>query len=207
MVSRPATRAAAALLALTCAQACAATAHDGARLQPLPNTRSLGATVESSDPALNRALTKLALVPSAATHRAVAREYRRLKIDDAAFDHLTAATKLAPADAAAYDELARIWRDWGFPNMGLGDSARAVYHAPRSAAVHNTRGTLFAALGQKQDARREFEVALSLDPGASFAAENLCRLDRLEGKASVDLRCSASVQDASRSPIGKVAGR
>ena len=145
---------------------------------------ALGATVESSDPALARALTRLVLMPSADAHRRVAHEYRRLRIDDAAFDHLRAATKLAPADATAYDELARIWRDWGFPHMGMGDSARAVFYAPRSAVARNTRGTLLAALGQREEARREFEAALALDPGAGFAAENLCRLDRLAGKAS-----------------------
>ena len=155
--------------------------------------KALGSTVESSDPALARALTRLALLPSADAHHAVAREYRRLRIDDAAFDHLTAATKLAPADATAYDELARIWRDWGFPHMGLADSARAVFYAPRSAVARNTRGTLLAALGQREDARREFEAALALDPGAGFAAENLCRLDRLAGNSSAE--CGGSEQN------------
>jgi Flp pilus assembly protein TadD len=177
-------KAAVALLALTCTQGCVATGRDGARFQPRPATTSLGVTVESSDRALARSLTRLAVLPSADAHRAVAREYRRLKIDDAAFDHLTAATRLEPEDAAAYDELARIWRDWGFPHLGLGDAARAVYYAPKSAVVHNTRGTLLAALGQDEDARREFEAALALDPGAAFAAENLCRLNQLSGRAN-----------------------
>src|SRR4029450_5681722 len=106
----------------------------------------------------------------------VAKEYRRLGIMDAAFDHLTAATRLDPRDAAAYDARARIWRDWGFPELGMGDSARAVFFAPRSAAAHNTRGTLLAAAGLEVEARREFEKALALDPNAGFARANLCRV-------------------------------
>ena len=95
---------------------------------------------------------------------------------DTAFDHLSAATRLDPRDAAAYDARARIWRDWGFPELGMGDSARAVFYAPRSAAARNTRGTLLAAAGWKAEALREFEAALALDPEASFARENVCRL-------------------------------
>jgi tetratricopeptide (TPR) repeat protein len=136
----------------------------------------MGTTVEAQDPALAAALLRLALVPTPAHHRAVADEYRRLRILDAAFDHLSAATRLNPRDAAAYDARARIWRDWGFPQLGMGDSARAVFYAPRSAAAHNTRGTLLAAAGLKEEALREFEAALALDPDASFARVNWCRL-------------------------------
>ena len=95
---------------------------------------------------------------------------------DAAFDHLTAATRLDPRDAAAYDARARIWRDWGFPELGMADSARAVFFAPNSAAAHNTWGTLLAAAGFDAEARREFEAALALDPHAAFARANLCSL-------------------------------
>ena len=118
----------------------------------------------------------LALLRTAEHHRAVADEYRRLKILDAAFDHLSAATRIDPRDAAAYDARARIWRDWGVPELGLADSARAVYYAPRSAEAHNTRGTLLAAAGMRTEAAREFEAALRIDPGATFARTNLCLL-------------------------------
>jgi len=187
MTSSLATRAAAALAAaviVTCVQACAGAhrpAAGGVRFGQ-PATKSFGATVESSDRALAAALTTAALVPTAAAHRAVAREYRRLKVDDAAFDHLKAALRLDPADAAAYEELARIWRDWGFADLGMADASRAIYYAPKSAASHNTMGTLLAALGQHDAARRAFETAVALDPSASFARENLRRLDELTGR-------------------------
>jgi tetratricopeptide (TPR) repeat protein len=143
---------------------------------PAPVQKTMGATVEGQDPALSAALLLLTLSPTPAHHRAVADEYRRLRILDTAFDHLSAATRLDPRDAAAYDARARIWRDWGFPELGMGDSARAVFYAPRSAAAHNTRGTLLAAAGLKAEALREFEAAIALDPDASFARENVCRL-------------------------------
>lgn len=161
------------LFLLVCAPGCAL------RTQPAASRtlhKAMGTTVESQDPALSAALLRLALIPTAEHHKAVAEEYRRLRILDAAFDHLSAATRLDPRDAAAYDARARIWRDWGFPELGMGDTARAVFHAPRSAAAHNTRGTLLAAAGLTEEARREFEAAVALDPDASFARVNLCRL-------------------------------
>jgi tetratricopeptide (TPR) repeat protein len=162
---------------LACAAGCST--HPRPALRPMPSAsvqNALGATVEAQDPALAAALLRLAVIPTSAHHRAVAAEYRRLHILDAAFDHLSAATRLNPRDAAAYDARARIWRDWGFPELGMADSARAVFYAPRSAAAHNTRGTLLAAAGFTEDALREFEAALALDPGASFARVNKCRL-------------------------------
>ncbi len=157
----------------------------------MPPVRSMGSTIESQDPALSEALVQLQLVPSAAHHRTVAAEYRRLRIDDAAFDHLTAATRLEPDDAAAYDERARIWRDWGFPNLGMGDAARAVFYAPKSAAAHNTRGTLLIATGHLEAARRDFERALTIDPGAAFAAANLCWLERNAGSKESQGGCGS----------------
>lgn len=168
-----------ALLIAACAPACAGASRP--RLaRDLPVQRSFGASVEAQDPALSRALLALRLAPSAAQHKAVAAEYRRLRIDDAAFDHLTAALRLDPDDAAAYDARARIWRDWGFPQLGMADTAKAIYFAPESAAARNTRGTLLAAIGQIEAARREFRQALALDPGAAFASRNLCLLDAAE---------------------------
>jgi Tfp pilus assembly protein PilF len=150
------------VLTLVSAQGCAA-GHWRPDLGPSKtSSKQLSMTVEAADPALAAVLLALRMAPSAAGHRAAAAEYRRLGILDTAFDHLTAATRLDPRDAAAYDARARIWRDWGFPQMGMGDAARAVYYAPRSAAAHNTWGTLLAAAGRQAEARRQFELALDL---------------------------------------------
>jgi len=132
------------------------------------------ATVEGSDPALAAALTLLGAGPTPARHRLVAREYIRLDILDKAHEHLTAAVKLDREDAAAWDGLARIWRDWNMPHLALPDAYRALYYAPDSAVVHNTLGTVLEALGQSEVARSHFEMALAIDPSAAYALSNLC---------------------------------
>lgn len=173
------------LLIAAWAQGCATNTARARLDRDLPLHKSFGVTVESHDKALADALVGLRLAPSPERHRAVAAEYRRLHIDDAAFDHLTAATRLNPTDAAAYDERARIWRDWGFPHLGMPDASRAVYFAPTSAEAHNTRGTLLAAMGQIDLAREEFRTALRLDERATFAVRNLCLLE-LSGQITMD---------------------
>ncbi len=110
--------------------------------------------------------------------------YARLGILDEAHEHLTAAVTLNPRDAAAWDRLARIWRDWGFPHLGLTDAHRAVYFAPLSAVVHNTLGTLLQAIGRHEDARARYEHALQLDPAAAYALNNLCYSWAMAGHVS-----------------------
>jgi tetratricopeptide (TPR) repeat protein len=184
------------LLAVTCAQACATHSGPTARgARGSPVAKSVSVTIEGTDPALSAALLVLRLAPTAAAHRAVAAEYRRLRIDDTAFDHLRAATRLDPSDAAAYDGLARIWRDWGYAALGLPDAARAVFYAPGSAAAHNTRGTLLAAIGDRAGAKRDFERALALDPTVTYAATNLCRLEGVSASTDQDGPCRQIAAD------------
>lgn len=148
----------------------------------IPRMRSTATSVEQADPVLRDALDRLALAPGPERHRAVASAYLRVGIADKAFDHFTAAVALDRTDAAAYDSLARIWRDWGFANLGLSDAHRAVYYAPSSAAARNTLGTLLQALGLTGEARRAYDQAVALDPGAAYAISNLCALDLAEGR-------------------------
>jgi len=131
-------------------------------------------TLESSDPALSAALTTLAVSPTAEAHRHVAVEYRRLGVLDQAHAYFTKAAKLDPSDATALDALARIWRDWGFPKIGMTEARRAVQLAPTSAWAANTVGTLFEAEGDIRQARQWYEQALRLDSDASYALNNLC---------------------------------
>lgn len=141
-------------------------------------------TVEASDPVLTRALLALAARPSGAGHRAVAAHYRRLGIMDVAHEHLSAAVKLDPKDAAAWDGMARIWRDWGFPHLALPDAYRALHFAPDSPVVHNTVGTVLQALGRHAAARAHYEKAVALDVTAAYALTNLCYGWRLDGQAA-----------------------
>ena len=136
--------------------------------------RDVVVTAESQNAELRVALGALGGGATAERHLRVADAYRSAGILDLAYDHFVAARDLDSRDAAAYDGLARIWRDWGVPHLGLGDARRALYYAPQSAAAYNTFGTLLDALGQRAEARRAFERALVLDPGATYAWTNLC---------------------------------
>lgn len=130
--------------------------------------------VEARNAELHASLEDLRLGPTPERHRRVAEEYAAAGILDLAFDHYSAARSLDSRDAAAYDGLARIWRDWGLPHLGVGDARRALYFAPDSPVAHNTFGTLLMAVGQRREARRAFERAVALDPEAIYAWTNLC---------------------------------
>jgi tetratricopeptide (TPR) repeat protein len=154
--------------------------HLSASAQPVPKSSVLE-TLESRDKDLAADLLRLSKAPTAAAHRAVAERYRARGVLDAAYRHYNAAVKLDARDAAGYDGLARVWRDWGLPQLALGDAHRAVYFAPASAAFHNTLGTVMQALGRQKDARAAYELASMLDGQAAYAFNNLCYLSFLEG--------------------------
>jgi len=152
-----------------------------ANARPVPK-QNLLPTVESNDVGLAAALLRLTMRPEPEQHRAVAREYARLRILDAAHRHLTRAVQLDPADAAAHDALARMWRDWRLPHLGLADAHRAVYFASSSPTAHNTLGTVLHALGRAREAERAYRRVLRLDSDAAYALNNLCRLALDEGQ-------------------------
>ena len=141
----------------------------------------LGATLESRDARVASAILRLRMDPSARSHHLLAEAYRQAGVTDYAYKHWSLALRLDSCDSRAWEGLARSWRDWGSPELALGDAHRAVYCGPHSASAHNTLGTILAALGQRQQARRAFEFALKLDAGAAFALNNLCYLELQDG--------------------------
>jgi tetratricopeptide (TPR) repeat protein len=143
------------------------------RVQPA-SAGTLVPTLETRDARLMAALTALSIAPSAAQHRQVAEEYQRLKVLDRAHLHYRLAIQMDPADAASHDALARIWREWGFPQLGIADAEAAVRLAPDSPIAANTLGTLFAADGNLLAARVWYARALTLAPTSAFALNNLC---------------------------------
>ena len=152
-------------------------------------------TLERRDPELSEARLMLVVAPTAGNHRRVAEAYARLGVFDAAYDHFSAALRLEPHDAASDDGLARIWRDWGFPHLGLTDAYRAIYYAPDSPVPQNTLGTLLLKMGRPAEARRAFERALALDPRAPYVLNNLCYTDLLTGySAPAIARCRSAVR-------------
>jgi tetratricopeptide (TPR) repeat protein len=148
-------------------------AAERARLQELarhpPPRKSQTPSLEATDPALTDALRTLGTVPTAASHLAVANEYRRLGVLDRAYDHYDAARAIDRRSAAAYDGLARVWRDVNRPDRALPEASRAVYFAPGSPEIQNTLGTILLTLGRTDEARKAFAKALALDPSIDYA--------------------------------------
>jgi tetratricopeptide (TPR) repeat protein len=167
-------------LAACCSAACAARTPVAQGVEAGIRSKRTGVTVESRDAGLKAALARLARVESAEHHRQLASEYRRLGVVDEAHDHLMASTRLEPKNPAGYDELARLWRDSGFPQFGLPYAHKAVRLAPRSPIPQNTLGTVLEALGQRREARRAYWKALELDSNATYALSNLSRLLKAE---------------------------
>jgi len=152
-------------------------------------------TMEERDPELAAELRSLASAPSADAQCRIAERYRQRGILDAAYEHFSQALALDSRSAAAYEGLARVWRDWGLPHLGLADAHRATYYAPQSAAAQNTYGTLLQALGKYHEARAAYELATWLDPQAAYAANNLCYLSFLEGRTDAAIqRCTAALK-------------
>lgn len=148
-------------------------------------------TAERWSPELAEALRSHEAAPTAGNKVRLAQIYWRLGILDDAYKHFNAAATLDPGEGAAWDGLARIWRDWRMPGVALGHAHRAAYASPGSAAAHNTLGTVLLVLGKVDDARKQFGAAISLDPGAAYARNNLCYAWLMAGdpeRAEMDCR-------------------
>jgi Flp pilus assembly protein TadD len=148
-----------------------------------PATRSgTQPTLETTNAGLGAALAALKRHPTADAYVIVGEEYRRLGVFDEAeanFDHALHIDSRFPAAA---DGLARLWRDWGWPERGLPYAYRALSAAPRSPAVENTLGTLLFAVGDPEAARTHFQKAVALDPEAVYALNNLCYVALMLGE-------------------------
>jgi Flp pilus assembly protein TadD len=169
-----------------------------AEARPRPKQQA-AEVAETQDVRLRDALAALKAEPSAAAHRAVAIEYRRLAILDAAFSHLSKAIRLEPHDASLFDLRARIWRAWMLPHLGLADARKAVQLAPDSATAWNTLGLLLESSAGSEVATKAYLQAVVLDRHAAYAWNNLCRvwMDRSDGQ-SASKACERTVQlDAS----------
>jgi Flp pilus assembly protein TadD len=143
---------------------------------------SSASSLENVYPALRDAMWQLRLAPTPAHYMAVASVYRRLGIIDTAHDYLARSLTVNGPDPKVLDALARLWRDWGQPEQGLSYAHRAVYLAPGWATGQNTLGTVLFALGQRTEARKQFELAVSLEPNAAWALQNLCLAYQAEGR-------------------------
>jgi len=137
-------------------------------------------SIETQNPVIQKALLILAMHETAAVHRQLAYAYKAAGVTDFALRHFQRAAALEPCDAAAYDGMARVWRDSGLPGIALGDAYRAL-NCQSSAEIYNTLGTVFIALGQERNAREAFQHALAVNPNASFALNNMCYMEVIAG--------------------------
>jgi Flp pilus assembly protein TadD len=149
---------------------------------------------ERWSPDLAAAIASHSAAPTVENEVSLAQAFIRLGIADQAYEHFAKAARLDPGEGAAWDGLARIWRDWGFPHIGLGDAYRAVYAAPMSPAVHNTLGTILQSLGKGREARARFVRVLALDADAAYAQNNLCYSWLMEANAdAASVECSRAL--------------
>ena len=154
--------------------------------------RSLARTTNTQDAEqwsleLAAASARLAASPTPEHELALAQTLAGLGILDQAYEHFVRVTRVRPRASPAWEGLARIWRDWGVPGLGLGDAYRAISADPQSAAARNTLGTILQCLGHGRDARTQFARAVSLDGSAAYAQNNLCYSWLLEGRADAAL--------------------
>jgi Flp pilus assembly protein TadD len=155
--------------------------HLSLNARPL-NKNEAAETLETRDPAIAVELLLVSSQPTAERYRSLAESYRKRGVLDAAYRNFNHAIALNPHDGAAYEGLARVWRDWGLPALALGDAYRATYYAPQSASARNTYGTVMQALGHSDQARAAYEAASRLEPQAAYAVNNLCYLAFIDGR-------------------------
>jgi Tfp pilus assembly protein PilF len=153
------------------------------------------ASAETADPQLAAALALAAGSPSVAHDLVVAHHYMRLGILDSAYVHANRALSKNPRSGEGHELMARIWREWGVPSLGMGPAARAIYFEPGSARAANTMGTLLTALGRPAEARVSFARAVALDPTASWALNNLCFVElQTGGLDEARAHCKAALE-------------
>jgi len=160
-------------------------APDGVTQVPPPvpraSARPQAQTLEKRNRALATARLQQQIAPTLENERRLAQEYASAGVLDAAYDHFSAALRLDPHDVPSLDGIARIWRDWGFPESALPHAYRAIYWAPNSAPAQNTLGTVLLKLRLIDAARERFELARALDPSATYPLNNLCYIELLRG--------------------------
>jgi tetratricopeptide (TPR) repeat protein len=177
---------------------------------PRAKTSTVGAELaEHWSPAVGVARARYADAPTTRNEILLAHAHYSMGILDQAYDYYAEAARRDPREAAAWDGLARIWRDWGYPSLGLGDAHRAVWANPRSPVVHNTLGTVLARLGKHHEASRAFARAVVLDPSAGYAYYNLAMALEATGQheeATRALERAAALDSSIRAADGQGSG-
>ena len=126
--------------------------------------------------------------------------YRKAGVLDYAYRHFQRAAVLEPCDAVSYDGMARLWRDWGMPDLALSEAHRALHCNAKSAEIYNTLGTILEALGQPARRRARLPQRRGAQPARDVRAQQpvLCR-DGLQGNAAAAARfCERGARQSTR---------
>jgi len=102
--------------------------------------------------------------------------YGELKMYPEAIDALEKCIKLKPDDYFAMSNLAVIMMNTGRPDDALRFAKQAVDTEPAYANGHVTYGAMLAMTKHYDEAEKQFNEALRLDPGNVTARDNLARL-------------------------------
>jgi tetratricopeptide (TPR) repeat protein len=97
----------------------------------------------------------------------------RLGVVDGAAGHFEAATRLLPDDEAAWLSLGAAREEQGRPEEAAACHMRALTLCPEDPRGRYNLGRCLVAVGRVAEGARQLEMAVSLDPGYSRAANEL----------------------------------
>ena len=83
----------------------------------------------------------------------------------------SAPSSWSPATPSSYDGMARLWRDWGMPDLALSDVHRALNCSKKSAEIYNTLGTMLESLGQQAGGRARLSKRGGAQPARHVRVE------------------------------------
>jgi tetratricopeptide (TPR) repeat protein len=101
---------------------------------------------------------------SAEAHDALGRFYHLEGMLDPAIGEMRTAVKLAPQDPAYWNNLGTAYRSKGLFDDAMSALAEATRLAPRMADPYWNRGEIFRTVGREEEARRQYLLALEIDP-------------------------------------------
>jgi len=87
-----------------------------------------------------------------------AKDYQRLNQPNKAIEQLNRATNINPHYWDAYSELALIYKDRGDTKHAIEAASKLLAFQPMQLPVHNQLGYWYEEIGDRQKARREFEM-------------------------------------------------
>jgi tetratricopeptide (TPR) repeat protein len=131
--------------------------------------------LEVRDPVLSSLLDKVKAEPrSAEAHFNLGVVYHRYRVLDKAYGEFQNAIRLNPVNAAYYEVMGRLWRDWRAPQLGINDLQRALQLKPDFVEAWNSLGTIYDAIGDFTQSQQCYLKALEINSDLDFVHNNLC---------------------------------